>query len=57
MKTVLKILIALGILPNKIKTFYKAMNVIIPRKISFSGNFSLNTLNIALRHLWVDCPN
>lgn len=57
MKTVLKILIKRGIPPKLIKAFHKALNVIIPRKIRFSGNFRLNTPNKTSQVLGVDYPN
>ena len=57
MKTVLKILIKRGAPPNIIKTLHKALNVKLPRKIRFSGNFHLNTPHVTRGVSGVDYPN
>ena len=57
MKTVLKILIKRGVPPKIIKTLHKALNVKIPRKIRFSGNFHLNALHVTRGVQRVDYPN
>lgn len=57
MKTVLKILIKRGVPLINILTSCNCLNVIIPRKIRFSGHFRLNTVNLNPDVSEIGCTN